>query len=131
MPPRRIRRPLRHDGCPAASLALIAPGHLTIDGHRRSTRTTARRRPPAVSLTRQGRHYLTIGIVQWLLAWGVVVMLSHLGLPVRQANVAGRISGALLGFLLTGRITFAGEHTRVGRAQVLRLLAVWLESELV
>ena len=84
-----------------------------------------------MSLTRQGRHYLTIGIVQWLLDWGVMVMLSHLGLPVRQANVAGRISGALLGFWLNGRITFAGEHTHVGRTQFLRFLAMWLVMTLV
>ena len=84
-----------------------------------------------MTLTRQGRHYLTIGIVQWLLDWGVMVMLSHLGMPVRQANVAGRISGALLGFWLNGRITFAGEHTRVGRTQFLRFLAMWLVMTLV
>ena len=84
-----------------------------------------------MSLSRQGRHYLTIGIVQWLLDWGVMVMLSHLGLPVRQANVAGRVSGAMLGFWLNGRITFAGEHTRVGRAQFLRFLAMWLVMTLL
>lgn len=84
-----------------------------------------------MSLTRQGRHYLTIGIVQWLLDWGVMVMLSHIGLPVRQANVAGRISGAMLGFWLNGRITFAGEHTQVGRAQFLRFLAMWLVMTLL
>ena len=59
-----------------------------------------------MSLTRQGRHYLLIGGVQWLLDWGVMVALSHWGLPVEAANVAGRICGAMLGFWLNGRITF-------------------------
>jgi len=79
-----------------------------------------------MSLTRQGRHYLAIGIVQWLLDWGVMVGLSHLGHPVELANIAGRISGALLGFWLNGRITFAGEDTRVGRRQLLRFSLMWL-----
>ncbi|HUG25831.1 GtrA family protein [Piscinibacter sp.] len=84
-----------------------------------------------MSLTRQGRHYLTIGIVQWLLDWGVMVMLSHLGMPVRQANVVGRISGALLGFWLNGRITFAAEGHSLGRTQFARFLAMWLVMTLV
>ena len=52
-----------------------------------------------MSLKRQGRHYLAIGIVQWLLDWGVMVGLSHLGLSVELANIAGRISGATSGLL--------------------------------
>ena len=84
-----------------------------------------------MTLRRQGRHYLTIGVVQCLLDWGVMVGLSHLGLPLRQANVAGRISGALLGFWLNGRITFAGEDTRVGGTQFLRFLALWLVTTLL
>ena len=91
----------------------------------------ARPGPRAMTLRRQGRHYLTIGVVQWLFDWGVMVGLSHLGLPVRQANVAGRISGALLGFWLNGRITFAGEDTRVGGTQFLRFLALWLVTTLL
>jgi len=79
-----------------------------------------------MSLTRQGRHYLVIGAVQWLLDWGVLVALSHLGMPVRHANVLGRVSGALLGFWLNGRITFAGDDTSIGRTQFLRFLAMWL-----
>lgn len=84
-----------------------------------------------MTLGRQGSNYLAIGIVQWLLDWGVMVGLSHLGLPVRQANVVGRISGAMLGFWLNGRITFADEQTRIGRIQFLRFLAMWLVMTLV
>lgn len=79
-----------------------------------------------MSLTRQGGHYLAIGIVQWLVDWGVMVAVSHAGAPIEAANVAGRVSGALLGFTLNGRITFAGDDTRIGRRQFARFLGMWL-----
>lgn len=79
-----------------------------------------------MSLTRQGRHYLAIGLLQYLVDWAVLVGLSHLGLAVEPANVAGRVSGALLGFWLNGRITFAGDDTRIGRRQFGRFLMMWL-----
>lgn len=84
-----------------------------------------------MSLTRQGSHYLVIGVIQWLLDWGVMVGLSHLGLAVELANIAGRISGALLGFWLNGRITFAGDDTRIGRRQFGRFLMMWLLMTLI
>lgn len=79
-----------------------------------------------MSLSRQGRHYLAIGVLQWLVDWGVMVALSRAGLPVEPANIVGRISGALLGFWLNGRITFAGDDTMVGRRQLFRFLLMWL-----
>lgn len=79
-----------------------------------------------MSLTRQGRHYLLIGGVQWLLDWGVMVALSHLGLRIGVANIVGRISGALLGFWLNGRITFVGDGHAVGRTQLVRFVIMWL-----
>lgn len=79
-----------------------------------------------MSLTRQSRHYLMIGGVQWLVDWGVMVGLSHLGLPIEPANVAGRISGAVLGYWLNGSITFAAEDTRLGRVQLTRFVLMWL-----
>jgi putative flippase GtrA len=79
-----------------------------------------------VSLTRQGSHYLMIGLLQYVVDWGVMVGLSHLGLTVELANIAGRVSGAVLGFWLNGQITFAAEHTTVGRRQLLRFVLLWL-----
>ncbi len=78
-----------------------------------------------MSLGRQGRHYLLIGGLQWLLDWAVMVGLSHLGLPIAPANVAGRVSGAVLGYWLNGAITFAGEDTGLGRAQFGRFVLMW------
>ena len=85
----------------------------------------------AVSVLRQSRYYLLIGLMQWLLDWGVMVALSHGGLPVEPANVAGRTSGAMLGFWLNGRITFSGDEHRMGRRQLVRFLAMWLTTTVV
>lgn len=79
-----------------------------------------------MSLSRQGGHYLGIGLVQWLLDWAVMVALSHNGLSVELANIAGRVTGALLGFWLNGRITFADQDTAVGRRQLLRFGLMWI-----
>jgi len=79
-----------------------------------------------MSLGRQSRGYLIIGGIQWLLDWGVVVALSHFGLRIAPANVAGRVCGALLGYWLNGKLTFAADDTAVGRTQLLRFVAMWL-----
>src|SRR3546814_7429108 len=85
------------------------------------------RRPRArMSLGRQGRHYLFIGGIQWLVDWGVMVALSHFGMRIGPANVAGRISGALLGYWATGKLTFAGDDPAIGRTPLLRFLAMWM-----
>ena len=79
-----------------------------------------------MSLLRQGRHYVAIGLLQYLVDWGVMVTLSHFGLAVEAANVAGRVSGAVLGFWLNGRITFANDDVPLGRRQLQRFLLLWL-----
>lgn len=84
-----------------------------------------------MTLVRQSRHYLAIGLLQWLLDWAVMVALSHGGLSVEVANVCGRISGAMLGFWLNGRITFAGDDTYVGRRPLARFLVMWTCTTLV
>ncbi len=84
-----------------------------------------------MSLLRQSRHYLLFGLVQWVVEWLVMVGLSHGGMAVEPANVAGRIAGALLGFNLNGRITFANEGSALGRTQLLRYIAMWLATTAV
>ena len=79
-----------------------------------------------MSLGRQGRHYLLIGGLQWLVDWGVMVALSHFGMPVEPANVVGRISGALLGYWLNGRITFAGDEHELSHVALRRFILMWL-----
>ena len=84
------------------------------------------RRTMPLTLSQQGGHYLGIGLVQWLLDWAVMVGLSHYGMSVELANIIGRICGALLGFWLNGRITFAGDDTVLGRRQLIRFGVMWL-----
>ena len=79
-----------------------------------------------MSLGRHARHYLIIGGVQWLVDWGVMVLLSHYGMVVELANVTGRVAGALLGDWLNGKLTFAGDDTAIGRKQLLRFILMWL-----
>ena len=81
-----------------------------------------------MSLMRQGSHYVAIGLLQYVVDWGVLVALSHFGLPVELANVAGRVSGAMLGFWLNGRITFANEDAPLGRRQLRRFVLLWLTT---
>ena len=78
-----------------------------------------------MSLTRQTRHYLLIGGVQWLVDWGVMVALSHWAMPIEPANILGRVSGAALGYWLNGAITFAGEDTTLGPVQFSRFALMW------
>lgn len=84
-----------------------------------------------MTLGRHARHYLLIGGVQWLVDWGVLVLLTQYGMQVEAANVCGRIAGALLGYWLNGKITFAGEDTAVGRTQLMRFVAMWLGTTAV
>ncbi|HZX77472.1 GtrA family protein [Lysobacter sp.] len=80
---------------------------------------------------RQGGSYIVIGLLQLLVDWAVFVTLSALGLAVEPANVIGRVSGAVLGFWLNGRFTFAGDDTTVGRRQFGRFLLMWLATTAV
>lgn len=84
-----------------------------------------------MSLTREGRDYLAIGLMQWLVDWGVVVALTHIGLVVAPANVAGRITGALIGFWLNGKLTFAGDGNTVGTTQFQRFMTMWVGTTLL
>ena len=79
-----------------------------------------------MSLKRHASHYALIGALQWLLDWGVMVALSHNGWIVGYANIAGRIAGALLGYWLNGKITFADADTDLGRKQLARFIVMWL-----
>ena len=84
-----------------------------------------------MTLGRHARHYTLIGGVQFLVDWAVLVLLSHWGMAVEPANVAGRIAGALLGYWLNGKLTFAGDETAIGRTQLVRFVLMWLGTTTV
>ena len=78
-------------------------------------------------LFRQGGRFLVVGAVQLLVDWALFVALTALGVPAAPANLAGRIGGALLGFWLNGRVTFAqAGSARLGWRRFARFLLVWI-----
>lgn len=80
-----------------------------------------------MSLFRQGSQYMVIGLLQLLLDWTVFVIATAAGLPAAPGNVLGRVSGALLGFWLNGRYTFAQNGIQsLGWRRFCCFLAVWL-----
>jgi len=80
-----------------------------------------------MSLLRQGSQYLLIGLLQLLLDWAVFVAASALGLAAAPANLAGRASGAALGYWLNGRYTFAdASGSRLGWPVFARFASLWL-----
>lgn len=80
-----------------------------------------------MSLLRQGRDFVLAGLAQLLLDWGVFVLASACAMPVPAANLCGRTAGALLGFWLNGRVTFADAgQSRLGWRRFARFLALWL-----
>ncbi|PZP60771.1 MAG: hypothetical protein DI597_11035 [Pseudoxanthomonas spadix] len=84
--------------------------------------------PP--QLFKQGSIFVVVGGVQLLLDWSVFVALSAFGLPAVPANLAGRVAGAMLGFWLNGRYTFASREggARLGWSRFARFLAVWIPA---
>ncbi len=84
-----------------------------------------------MTLGRHARGYLIIGIVQWLVDWGVLVALSGWGMPIKPANVLGRVAGACLGYWLNGKLTFSGDDTVVGRKQLVRFVLMWIGTTIV
>ena len=78
-------------------------------------------------LFREGGSFVAVGLLQLLVDWLAFVLLTALGVPAAPGNVAGRICGALLGFWLNGRVTFARDgRPRLGWMRFARFLAVWL-----
>lgn len=79
-----------------------------------------------MTLRRHASYYVAIGILQWLLEYGLMLALSEWVMPVEPANVIGRLCGAVLGFWLNGKWTFASADTHVGRRALLRFVLMWL-----
>ena len=79
-----------------------------------------------MTLHRHAASYAVIGLAQWLVEYGLMLALSEWVMPVEPANVIGRLAGAMLGFWLNGKWTFAGDDTHVGRHAAARFVAMWL-----
>jgi putative flippase GtrA len=83
---------------------------------------------PVHGLLRQGLFYGLFGLAQLLADWLCFVALTSLGLAVVPANVMGRVAGAVLGYWLNGRVTFArrGGSPALGPLPLLKFIASWL-----
>lgn len=78
------------------------------------------------SLLRHGVGYGVVGAVQLLVDWAMFVSISALGVPAVPANIAGRLSGACLGYYLNGVFTFRTEAgVRLGWWRFRRYAATW------
>ena len=79
-----------------------------------------------MALIRQGLWFVVIGGLQVLADWAVFVALTGLGVQVAPSNIAARAVGALLGFWLNGKITFARDgQQRLGGRRFVRYLLAW------
>lgn len=79
------------------------------------------------ALSRQLLLFALIGGLQVLIDWAVFVTLTYAGLPLVAGNLCGRTAGALLGFWLNGRHTFAvGGRARLEGVNLRRFLLAWL-----
>lgn len=58
--------------------------------------------------TGQGLRYLASGVAQFALDWAVFAALHAVTGASALPNVAGRVAGALLGFVINSRWTFGG-----------------------
>lgn len=80
-----------------------------------------------MTLLRQGRWFLFAGVTQLALDWALFVALTALGMAPAPANLMGRVGGAMLGFWLNGRLTFATPGgQRLGGGRFVRFAIVWL-----
>ena len=79
-----------------------------------------------MSIVRQGLSFFVIGCCLIVADWLMFVALTALGASPVAANLAGRVTGALLSFWANGRITF-GElgAPRLGHRRFLRFAALW------
>lgn len=83
--------------------------------------------PTRMSLFRQGSQFMMIGALQLAVDCGIFIAATAAGMPAVPANLLGRIGGAMLGFWLNGRYTFAQQgDARLGWQRFCRFALMWL-----
>jgi putative flippase GtrA len=79
-----------------------------------------------MSIVRQGISFLIVGGCLIAVDWAIFVALTALGVQPSIANLAGRITGALLGYWANGHITFmTSEASALGRQSFIRFITSW------
>ena len=97
------------------------------------TETAARHRAASPSLLLQICLFLMVGGAQLIVDWLTFVLLTRFGVVAVVSNVAGRLVGACLGFLLNGKFTFLqrSKTTSINTGSALRFTAFWVASSVV
>ena len=77
--------------------------------------------------------FLVVGGAQLVVDWITFVLLTEMGVGAIASNLAGRLAGACLGFLLNGRLTFLHKRkaTSITSRSALRFAAFWIAASLV
>ncbi|HZP66271.1 MAG TPA: GtrA family protein [Rudaea sp.] len=76
-------------------------------------------------ILRDGFHFSAVGVIQVVADSAVYILLTKFGLGPAAANVSGRVGGALLGFWLNGRVTFAQREQPHLPLRLIRYLFLW------
>ncbi|MEA5122759.1 GtrA family protein [Xanthomonas floridensis] len=85
-----------------------------------------------MSLFRQGSQFTLIGALQLAVDCSIFIAATAAGMPAVSANLLGRVSGAVLGFWLNGRYTFAHQDgARLGWQRFRRFAVMWLTLTLI
>jgi putative flippase GtrA len=84
---------------------------------------------PSGALPRQVIGYGVVGGIQLAVDSLLFVLLTWLGFPVAPSNVAARVAGACLGFVLNHRFTFRHQGRRSARRRAfVRFLVFWVAT---
>lgn len=79
-----------------------------------------------MTIIRQGVSFLAVGIGLIVVDWLVFVLLTAAGTTSVVANVAGRVTGAVLGFWVNGRVTFAQAGVgKISARRFVRYALLW------
>jgi len=78
-----------------------------------------------VRVAKQAFNYAIVGFCQLALEWLSFFAMTALGLDVVPANVLSRVAGAMLGYWLNGRYTFANQGAVLSRHSVVRFSISW------
>jgi putative flippase GtrA len=73
-----------------------------------------------------GVRFIAVGAIQVVIDSTTYIVLTQLGMATPPANICGRCAGALLGFWLNGRVTFARNEQPHLRLRFIRYLILWL-----
>jgi putative flippase GtrA len=79
-----------------------------------------------VKILGDGARFIVVGAIQVVVDSATYIVLTKLGIATPPANICGRCVGALFGFWLNGRVTFARNEQPHLRLRFARYLILWI-----